>query len=109
MEVELRLTDHYKPSDNKVLIGSEEGLRARKELDLDNKDNDGNNYTIIFDDNIRVVTLSFLYPMFKESHNGKTRKEMLSKYKLKYEGEVGHPQKVLENNYKEILEWIKGV
>lgn len=108
MEIVLDLLEIYKSDCPIVLIGSENGAKARQSLELDKKDLDDNNYIIEINDDVKCVSLSFLYPLFKDSYEKMTLKQMTDKYVLRYKTDKGHKQKMLVSNYKEVLGWVKG-
>ena len=108
MEIILNLLQHHKDKNATLLLEREDAIELRKELELDKLDKDDDTYIIEIDDKIRFISLTFMQHLFRDSCKGRTKRDMLSKYKLQYKTAKGYRQTQVEESYKEILTWIAG-
>ena len=108
MEIILNLLQHHKDKNATLLLEREDAIELRKGLNLDTLDKDDHTYIIEIDDTVRCISLGFMHYLFRDSCKGKTRREMLRKYKLRYKTPRGHRQMRVEETYKEILSWMTG-
>lgn len=82
MKNKLFVTQGMSKIDEKIVIsGREVGQKQRKILKLDQRDEDGNDYIMIFPENIVAIATSFFLGVFGKS----VRKLGRDKFTLKYE------------------------
>lgn len=77
MEIDL---NKFKNSGSRVLSGRNEGKKAREKLNLDSVDNDAENVSVIFPEDIISLNSSFFLGLFGPSVRNLGENEFVKKY-----------------------------